>query len=218
MPLTDVELRAGKPRAPLLDLSDGGGLQLWVYPDGARRWRMAYRCAGSQTTLAIGVSLNCPQRAPEARERSKRLLDSRDPSVEKKVAEVAKAGFARLRFESQTGLLRENAGDHPAALGRAASAAEGFGLRVPERPLYISPRGAASPASGARQSGSLIAPSPAASASLSSSSTSPEARATTTRAAMPPSVEAKHGAGHDANGSERGLRRLQIRRGRLANA
>ncbi len=36
-------------------LSDGGGLQIWVYSDGAKRWRMAYRFNAQQKTLAIGV-------------------------------------------------------------------------------------------------------------------------------------------------------------------
>jgi hypothetical protein len=34
---------------------NGGGLQLWVMPDGAKRWRLAYRYNGKQKTLAIGV-------------------------------------------------------------------------------------------------------------------------------------------------------------------
>ncbi|WP_400767011.1 FAD-binding oxidoreductase [Methylosinus sporium] len=37
MSLTDLELRAAKPRDSLFKLSDGDGRQLWVYPDGARR-------------------------------------------------------------------------------------------------------------------------------------------------------------------------------------
>ena len=51
MPLTDMEIGA----APELHVSDGGGLQLWIMPDGAKRWRFAYRLAGAQKALAIGV-------------------------------------------------------------------------------------------------------------------------------------------------------------------
>ena len=55
MTLTDMEIRAAKPGARLVKLSDGGGLQLWITPDGAKRWRLAYRYAGVQKTLALGV-------------------------------------------------------------------------------------------------------------------------------------------------------------------
>lgn len=102
MPLTDVEVRAAKPRASLFKLSDGGGLQLWVYPDGAKRWRMAYRHAGRQKTLAIGVYASVGlKEAREVREAAKRLLaDGRDPSIEKKVAKVAKASATANTFEA----------------------------------------------------------------------------------------------------------------------
>ena len=43
MALTDMEIRAAKPSARIVKLSDGGGLQLWLMPDGAKRWRLAYR-------------------------------------------------------------------------------------------------------------------------------------------------------------------------------
>jgi hypothetical protein len=39
----------------IIKLSDGGGLQLWITPDGAKRWRMAYRFGRAQKALAIGV-------------------------------------------------------------------------------------------------------------------------------------------------------------------
>ena len=39
----------------MVKLSDGGGLQLWIWPDGAKRWRFAYRIGAAQKTLALGV-------------------------------------------------------------------------------------------------------------------------------------------------------------------
>lgn len=36
-------------------LSDGQGLALWVMPNGAKYWRLAYRFNGKQKTLALGV-------------------------------------------------------------------------------------------------------------------------------------------------------------------
>ena len=55
MSLTELQVRSAKPRAKVSKLSDGGGLQLWVTPDGAKRWRLAYRFRDGQKLLAIGV-------------------------------------------------------------------------------------------------------------------------------------------------------------------
>ena len=55
MALTDVGIRAAKPAERLKKLSDGGGLQLWIMPDGSKYWRMAYRHGGKQKMLAFGV-------------------------------------------------------------------------------------------------------------------------------------------------------------------
>jgi len=93
MALTDIQIRAAKPGAKIAKLSDGGGLQLWITPDGAKRWRMAYRFAGSQRTLAIGVYPAISLRdAREAREAAKRLLaDGIDPTQAKKEAKAVQA-------------------------------------------------------------------------------------------------------------------------------
>ena len=55
MPLTDVTCRKAKPKTRPFKLSDGGGLHLLVDPKGGRYWRMAYRFAGKQKTLALGT-------------------------------------------------------------------------------------------------------------------------------------------------------------------
>jgi integrase len=102
MPLTDMEIRAAKPSARIVKLSDGGGLQLWLMPDGAKRWRLAYRFGRSQKTLAIGVYPAISLReAREARGEAKRLLDDgKDPSLAKKLAKAAKASAAANTFDS----------------------------------------------------------------------------------------------------------------------
>jgi hypothetical protein len=55
MALSDMKRRNVRPTANLQKLSDGGGLQLWVKPSGARLWRVAYRFRGKQKLLALGV-------------------------------------------------------------------------------------------------------------------------------------------------------------------
>lgn len=79
MALTDIQIRKAKPGAGIQKLSDGGGLQVWVCGNGAKRWRrrMAYRFNGHQKTLAIGVYPGIGlKEAREARDAAKRLLAS----------------------------------------------------------------------------------------------------------------------------------------------
>jgi len=86
MALTDSRIRNAKAQDRPTKLSDGGGLHLVVTPQGSKLWRLAYRYAGKQKTLAIGiypaVSL---EKARSARQDAKRLLtDDVDPSAAKK--------------------------------------------------------------------------------------------------------------------------------------
>ena len=75
MPLNDLAIKRAKPGAKVIKLSDGGGLQLWITPDGAKRWRMAYRFGGVQKTLAIGVYPTIGlKEAREAREAARKTL------------------------------------------------------------------------------------------------------------------------------------------------
>jgi len=55
MPLTDTAIRKAKPGATTIKLSDGGGLQLHVHPNGSKYWRLAYRYGGKQKKLSFGV-------------------------------------------------------------------------------------------------------------------------------------------------------------------
>jgi integrase len=102
MPLSDVEIRKAKPGEKLAKLSDGGGLQLWVMPDGAKYWRLAYRFAGKQRALAIGVYPAVGLKdAREARDAAKRLLaEGLDPSGAKRAIRAAKATAISDTFDA----------------------------------------------------------------------------------------------------------------------
>jgi Arm DNA-binding domain len=95
VPLTDIGIRSARPRAKTAKLSDGGGLQLWITPDGAKRWRLAYRFAGGQKTLALGVYPATGLRdARDCRDAAKRLLKQGiDPSQHRR-AETARRAIA----------------------------------------------------------------------------------------------------------------------------
>jgi len=93
MALNDMKCRMAQAGPKLQKLSDGGGLQLWIKPNGARLWRFAYRFAGKQKSLALGqypiVSL---ADARQRRDDAKRLLSAGiDPSEERRQEKVARA-------------------------------------------------------------------------------------------------------------------------------
>jgi integrase len=86
MALKDVGVRSAKPGPKPRKLSDGGGLHVLLQPTGGKLWRLAYRFAGKQKTLALGVypavSL---EEARRHRDAAKKLLArSIDPSVQRK--------------------------------------------------------------------------------------------------------------------------------------
>ncbi|MGC1863685.1 MAG: integrase arm-type DNA-binding domain-containing protein [Methylocystis sp.] len=88
---TDANLQGDEPRARLTKLADGGGLLLWIEPNGAKRWRMAYRFGGKQKSLAFGsypaVSL---AEARAARAAAQELLRAGiDPSQHKRAQKAA---------------------------------------------------------------------------------------------------------------------------------
>lgn len=102
MALTDIEIRSAKPAASVVKLSDGGGLQLWVERDGGKRWRLAYRFAGKQKALALGVYPELGLKGARAlRDEARRLLaDGRDPGAVRKQTRLVAANAAANTFEA----------------------------------------------------------------------------------------------------------------------
>jgi integrase len=103
------------PAPRLTKLLDGGGLALWVMPDGARRWRMAYRFDGRQKSLALGTYPETTlAEARAGREAAKKLLrGGTDPSENKRVTKLARAlananTFAAIAGELLDKKKREN--------------------------------------------------------------------------------------------------------------
>jgi integrase len=87
MLLKDTTLRNVKAPAKPRKLSDGGGLHLLVQLTGSKLWRLAYRFAGRQKTLALGaypaVSLADARRGRD--EAKKLLARGIDPSEQRKI-------------------------------------------------------------------------------------------------------------------------------------
>jgi hypothetical protein len=89
--LTDTRVRKAKPSLRAFKLSDAHGLHLLIQPHGSKLWRLAYRFAGKQKTLAIGVYPTVSlQEARDRRDAAKRLLaNGIDPSVQRRLDKKA---------------------------------------------------------------------------------------------------------------------------------
>ncbi|EIK96779.1 integrase family protein [Pseudomonas sp. M47T1] len=102
VPLSDLKCRTAKPRERAYKLFDGGGMYLFVKPNGVKTWRLRYfKPSGKEGTLIIGnypiISLAV---ARTKRDEAKALLiDNLDPMEEKKKAKVA-AQRASLLFQT----------------------------------------------------------------------------------------------------------------------
>lgn len=93
MALTDAAIRSAKPKKALQKISDGEGLQLWVQPNGSKLWRMAYRFAGKQKSLAFGAypDLSLAE-ARKKRDEAKALLAAgTDPGQQKRIDKLTRA-------------------------------------------------------------------------------------------------------------------------------
>ena len=113
-------MRNAKPSAKPRKLSDGGGLHVLVQPIGSKLWRLAYRFAGKQKTLALGVypavSL---EEARRLRDEAKKLLArSIDPSVQLKTDKQA-GKDSRFRTVAEEVIAKlEREGRAPASLAK----------------------------------------------------------------------------------------------------
>jgi integrase len=86
MALTDISVRRAKPQEKAYKLSDAKGMYLLVSVAGSKLWRLKYRFAGKEKTLALGIY---PERSlAEARvkrdDARKLIYDGVDPGVVRK--------------------------------------------------------------------------------------------------------------------------------------
>jgi integrase len=117
MPLTDALARSAKPRdGKLTKLSDGGGLQLWIHPNGKRSWHLAYRFDGRQCSLTIGAYPDVTLREAREKARAARVeLDGgNDPSgrsnaVPTTFGAIATEWLAKVERDAKSGPTLERA-------------------------------------------------------------------------------------------------------------
>ena len=92
MALTELEVKKAKVTDKPHKLADGGGLFLLVHPNGSKYWRIAYRFAGKQKTLAVGIYPDVSLAdARDRREQARKLLaNDTDPGAVKQAQKAAK--------------------------------------------------------------------------------------------------------------------------------
>ena len=113
--------KARAPRPKIIKLSDGGGLQLWITPDGAKRWRLAYRFGGAQKTFAIGVYPEVGFETLDAREGARQALArGKDPSQIRKAARQRKPKRALTRLRPSRAQLADKEASRSEGGGNAA--------------------------------------------------------------------------------------------------
>ncbi len=110
--LTDVHLRQARPRGARYELRDGGGLALWVYPSGSKKWVFTYFLPGeggkkAKVRWVFGEypALSLTEARAQHEAARKLLKDGKDPKAEheRKVREEA----ARRAAEANETTVRE---------------------------------------------------------------------------------------------------------------
>jgi hypothetical protein len=83
-------------------LHDGGGLYLWVFPDGSKYWRLRYRQQGKEKLLALGVYPRVGLKDARARRDAaqKQLEAGQDPAEARKAERQRQQTLAANSFEA----------------------------------------------------------------------------------------------------------------------
>jgi Arm DNA-binding domain len=106
--LTAIQITKTKPDSKLKKLSDGQGLQLHIFPNGSKLWRLAYRFDGRQKLLSLGAFPEVGlQGAREAKDAAKKLLASGiDPSQQKRLDRAELVVKKRKEGRSQSTITK----------------------------------------------------------------------------------------------------------------
>ena len=102
MALTDTEIKKAKPRDKAFQLTDGGGLYLWLTPAGGKLWRFGYRFDGKEKTMSYGKYPDVPLAAARAlHQEARRLLASGvDPMAKRKADKLESQVNQENSFET----------------------------------------------------------------------------------------------------------------------
>lgn len=101
MKLTARQIDSAKPKEKSYKLSDGGGMYLEIFPNGAKSWRLKYRIAGKEKRVVFGAYplLSLAEARQKRSEAKKLLLEGGDPSQQKQDIKSAKILAVNNSFE-----------------------------------------------------------------------------------------------------------------------
>ena len=101
MSLTDLKAKKAKSRDKDYKLSHEKGLYLLITRKGGKYWRMKYRYAGKEKTLALGVypEVSLVEAVDKLLIARRLLREGLDPSIEKKKARLTQYESAGTTFE-----------------------------------------------------------------------------------------------------------------------
>lgn len=99
MQLTDMSIKARKPREIRYYVSDGRGLYLEIFPTGRRAWRYRYRLNGKAEKVAIGKYPDLTLKAARQKrdELAAMVANGQSPASKKQVAKVEVASATTMR-------------------------------------------------------------------------------------------------------------------------
>jgi hypothetical protein len=111
MPLSDVAIRAAKPREEPYKMFDERGLFLLVTPTGSKLWRFKYMFDGREKLLSFGSFPDVPLRvASDKRDEARRTLSAAepmDPSAKRQAERAARADTFGLIAEEWLQMKRK---------------------------------------------------------------------------------------------------------------
>ncbi len=97
--LQDTQIKnATCTTATVRKMSDGGGLYLWIYPDGRRYWRYRYTIDGREQALSVGTYPDTT--LVQARVKAAELRKQADPAALRKAEKQTKTVDTLNTFES----------------------------------------------------------------------------------------------------------------------
>lgn len=100
MVLTEIQIKALKPKAKLYRVADAGGLCVEVTPNGTKLWRYRYRYGGKAKMLALGRwgEVGLQEARGRLRDARKLLANGSDPGVVKQEAKAARVQSEDAKF------------------------------------------------------------------------------------------------------------------------
>jgi hypothetical protein len=102
MLLTNISIKNAPVKATQYKLPDGEGMYLLVHPNGGKYWRLRYKIAGKEKTLALGTypEVSLLEARDKKHAAKKQLKQGLDPSHEKKLKKLNHQLESENNFEA----------------------------------------------------------------------------------------------------------------------